>query len=248
MRYLHLTLVAMITQASAVAQQKVPSATQILKEAERIRSLDEAELLVQLSTKSKSETQQYKLKITRKQGRKAFVEFLAPAEEVGRFLTANQFRYWTIFPDSRRVFAISRKEAIGNSSFDFADIFQLDAEEDYTATIISNSKQPLSGSKDTLRLSLKAKHDEAPYARIEYQVRASDSFPIQANFFGESGRELKVLRVLESKKLGGRLRPSKLEMKDSINPDKVSVWNTLSMQSVKVPDSIFTTSFLKSKK
>ncbi len=101
-------------------------AMQILKTAEEIRSPEKCEASVDLKTVSEGKETVYDMRLLRSTERRAHVEFLAPPEERGRRMLAKARNYWSTFPDSKRVVAISRKEMIGNSVFAVADIFQID--------------------------------------------------------------------------------------------------------------------------
>jgi hypothetical protein len=78
------------------------------------------------------------------------LSFLAPAIERGRFMLAIRYRYWAKFKDSQRVIPITRKEALGNSAFEFGDLFQIDTNEDYN--VVSHSLE-----KERIRIFLEAK-------------------------------------------------------------------------------------------
>lgn len=219
-------------------------AKKVLKTAETIRCLDKARLSVDLTTVSGKQTVAYDLEILRSTENRALVTFLAPKEEVGRKMLASKNIYWSTFPDSKKVVTVSRKEMIGNSAFALADIFQLDADKDYDPTIVAEETM---GGKAVLKLKLKAKHDEAPYASIEYWVEKKDYFPVTAKFYSESGKLLKTMSVEERGKLGGRIRPSKVKMVDAVTKGKYSTWATNSMEGEDLPDSIFNKEYLQAK-
>lgn len=218
-------------------------AVDILNEAEKIRSLEKAEVLVDLKTVSGKQETLYDMKILRSTERRAYIDFVGPQEERGRKMLAKGQSYWSTFPDSKRVVAISRREMIGNSAFALADIFQLDAENDYDTEIVGEEK---AGDQVLLKLELKGKHDEAPYARIEYWVEVKGSFPVKASFFSSSGKHLKTMTVESRKEIGGRLRPEVSKMVDEVTAGRVSWWKTKAMTAAEVPDQIFSKDYLKS--
>lgn len=215
----------------------------ILRDAEAIRSLDRAEVLVDLRTISGKLDTTYDMKILRSTERRAVIDFVGPAEERGRKMLARGQSYWSTFPDSKRVVAISRREMIGNSAFALADIFQLDAENDYNTEIVGDEKD---GETQLLKLELKGKHDEAPYARIEYWVEAKGNFPLRAKFYSSSGKHLKTMFVETRKEIAGRIRPEVSKMVDEVTKGRISWWKTRSMTPANVPDQIFSKEFLKS--
>lgn len=228
------------TEAKKYTKQQ---AVDILNEAEQIRSLEKAEITVDLKTVSGKQESVYDMKILRSTERRAYINFVGPPEERGRRMLALGRSYWSTFPDSKRVVAISPREMIGNSAFALADIFQLDAENDYNTEIVAAEKE---NGVDLLKLELKEKHKEAPYTRIEYWVEVKGSFPVKAKFYGPSGKHLKTMTVDTRKEIGGRLRPEVSKMVDEVVTGRVSWWKTKTMVVANVPDQIFSKDYLKS--
>jgi Outer membrane lipoprotein-sorting protein len=216
-------------------------ARKVLKTAEEIRSFERAESGALLTTEYAGKSSFYDMRTLRAPGRKAYIEFLAPAEEKGRRMLAIKNNYWSTFPDSKKVVAISRREMIGNSAFAIGDLFQMDADEDYDPTIVERLKVD---NVPCLRLDLKAKHDEVQYARIDYIVEEKGYFPVTAKFFGVSGKHLKTMVIMERGQIGGRLRPKIVKMVDEVTKGKESSWLTKSMVERSVPDSVFTKEYL----
>ena len=206
---------AMIQPLTAMGKSEYSKAQakQILVIAEEIRSLEQAEVGVQLKTKIGELETSYEMKILRSSQKRAHIEFLGPAEERGRRMLAKGNNYWSTFPDSKKVISISRKEMIGNSAFALADIFQLDAENDYDPTIVGEEKL---SEAQVLKLDLAAKHKDAPYARIEYWVEKDGYFPVKARFFGVSGKLMKTMTVESRAEIASRERPKVSKMVDEV--------------------------------
>lgn len=228
--------------AQAAEKWTKEQAKEILKTAEAIRSLEKAEVSVDLRTVQDKQETTYDLKILRSTEQRAYIDFLAPKEERGRKMLAKGMSYWSTFPDSKRVVAISRREMIGNSAFALADIFQMDADRDYDPEI--TGEEELDKIK-VLKLDMKGKHEEAPYARIEYWVESSGYFPVRAKFYGVSGKHLKTMTVESRKDIAGRQRPEVSKMVDEVTKGHVSWWKTKAMVAAEPPDTVFTKDFLK---
>lgn len=227
--------------ASIKGKYTTQQAMKILRIAEEIRSPEKCEASVDLKTVQDGKDTVYDMRILRSTDHRAHVEFLAPAEERGRRMLARQHSYWSTFPDSKRVVAISRKEMIGNSVFAVADIFQIDPEDDYDPEIVAEEVE--NGVK-LLKLNLKGKHPDVPYDRIEYWVEEKDSFPVKAKFYGVSGKHLKSLTIEERTQLAGRLRAGVTKMVDEVVKGHVSWWKTKTMKEMTVPDNVFTKEYL----
>lgn len=232
------------TKPSSRPKWTKDQAIEILKIAEDIRSPDKAVINADLKTISNKKESLYDMRILRSTDQRAYLEFLGPPEEIGRRMLAKGRRYWSTFPDSKRVVAISKKEMIGNSVFALADMFQIDADTDYDPTI--EDLETIDG-KEALRLELKAKHDDAPYDHITYWVENGSSFPLKAKFYGVSGKHLKTLTVESVGILAGRKRPDITKMKDETVEGHISWWKTKKMIREEIPDNVFSKDYLSSK-
>jgi outer membrane lipoprotein-sorting protein len=217
-------------------------AMKILKTAEEIRSPEKAESNVSVKTVQDGKDSVYDMHILHSTERRAFVDFLAPKEERGRRMLARGRSYWSTFPDSKRVVAISRKEMIGNSVFAVADLFQIDPQADYDPEIVAEETE---NNVKLLKLNLKGKHDEVPYDRIEYWVEEDGWFPVRAKFYGVSGKHLKTLITENRKQIAGRLRPEVTRMIDEVVKGHVSWWETKDMTPREFPDTVFTKEYLQ---
>jgi hypothetical protein len=218
-------------------------AKKVLKTAEEIRSLEKADIAVDLKNVEGKKTVIYDLKILRSTGDRAYLEFLAPAEERGRKMLAKGRSYWSTFPDSKRIVAISRREMIGNSAFALADIFQLDSEKDYDPEIVAEEVRD--GVK-VYKLSLKSKHEDTPYASILYWVEIEGLFPNRAQFYGVSGKHIKTMTIDSRTSIAGRIRPEVTRMVDEITEGHISWWKTKKMDHADIPDHVFSKEYLKS--
>ena len=119
---------------------------------------------------------------------------------------------------------------------------QLDVENDYDPKILGPDKI---GAVDCLKVELIAKHDEAPYAKVIYFVEAKGYFPVQAQFYGVSGKLLKTMSVEEKAELAGMVRPKVLKMVDAVINNHVSWWQTEKIVQRQIPDTVFTTAYLE---
>lgn len=231
-----------ISLCASVAIAAEPDAQKLIRTAESIRTVETAELQVQLQTVDSGKvTTDYLMNILRSTGKRAHVEFVSPDEERGRKMLVVQDKYWARFPDSKKVHSISRKEMIGNSVFQLVDLFQIDADKDFEAKLNGETKV---GPNDCYRIHLTARSDEAPYASIDYYIVKKDNFPIRAQFFSISGKLIKTLEVNEKKMMGGMVRPSKFTMVDEVTKGRASVWYTKTLEQKRVPDTVFTVDFL----
>jgi len=217
---------------------------QVIKTAEEIRSPVHASSVVDLTSITESGTIIYGLEILSSRDRKALVDFKKPKEEFGRKLLVIGRQYWASFPESKRIIELSRREMIGNSAFAIADIFQIDADEDYN---VLDMKDGLEDKTPTLILSLKAKHKEAPYEAIRYVVTKQGYFPVKADFLSATGKLIKTMTVQQSATLAGMRRPSVLLMQDQVMKARTSTWKVIKMAKTTIPAGVFTKDSLRSR-
>lgn len=225
-----------------LAAKNADDASTIIKKAEAIRTIEQAKSQVSVVTIDNKTKTKYEMDVLQGSSRKAYLEFTSPKVEVGRRMLAIKTKYWSKFPDSRRVVSISRKEAIGNSAFAIADVFQMDVDEDYQAKTLG--KELVDGKK-CFKIEMNAKSSDAPYHKIIYFVDENGFQPIKAEFYAVSGVLLKVMTVEKRAKILGVMRPSVVKMVDSVSKGKISWWHTRSSRASKVRDEVFTKAYLK---
>jgi hypothetical protein len=217
-------------------------ARKIIQDAEAKRVIDNVLVNVDLRTiitsKQGKQEIRYGLIVERGVQRRAIVKFSKPEIERGRRMLVVGHQYWAKFPDSKRVHLISRKEVIGNSVFQLVDLFQMDIEKDYD---FKREKSGIGchGKRKCHKIVLKAKHDDAPYAKVDYYIDEVNHMPRSADFYGISGKKLKTLKVISTAVLVGQERPETFEMVDQVTKGRKSVWNTQKMTPRKFPSSYF---------
>ena len=166
---------------------------------------------------------------------------MEPPIEKGRRLLMKEGQYFAKFHHSKSAVPISRREALGNSTFALADIFRLEL-ADYD---IIGMKEGMSFKKIALvELNLKAKSKEVPYDKVLYYVDKDKSFPVLAKFFGVSGKHLKSLYVEKRKKYNGVVRAAVVRMDDEVLEGRKSWWRTKKIDAIKIPKKVFTKDYL----
>ena len=232
--------------ASSGTAKPTVDVNQVVRDAELVRTVTNAESAVTLQTEQvrgkKKRKISYEMLVLRGEDKKAFVDFTGPAEEKGRKMLVIDKQYWARFPDSQRVHRISRKEMIGNSVFQLVDLFQLDVASDYTAKLVETIKV---GKILCYKVMLSAKHSEAPYSKVEYLISKKGHFPVLAKFFSDSGKKLKTLKILRKGKLDGILRPLDFVMVDNVTKGRKSYWKTMTLVPRPIPASVFDRSYMQ---
>lgn len=194
-----------------ISKKDLSDAKKMLQKAEQIRAPDEGKSYVTLTSQNAKKVIDYQLEVLIGDRKTALVEFMEPPIEKGRRLLMKEGQYFAKFRHSKSAVPISRREALGNSTFALADIFRLEL-TDYDITKMN--RQISEGEKKLIELDLKAKNKNVPYDRVLYYMDAKDQFPAKAKFFGVSGKHLKTLYVEGRKKYNGTLRASIVRMDD----------------------------------
>jgi hypothetical protein len=94
-------------------------------------------------------------------------------------------------------------------------------------------------------LDLKAKTKDVTYGRVVLWVKAKSFHPHFAEFYTVSGRKLKTCKYKGFKKMGGRVRPTQLVMRDVVTKGKYSILDYSDMELKSLPDKIFTKDYMK---
>jgi hypothetical protein len=80
---------------------------------------------------------------------------------------------------------------------------------------------------------------------VLYWVRKSNFHPHKAEFYSVSGRLLKTARYEEFKTLGGRVRPTRLVLRDALREGEESVMDYSAMKPRDLPARMFSKDYLQ---
>ena len=142
--------------------------------------------------------------------------FLAPADDAGSEVLRVGNDYWDYLPNLKRALKISAKQEFHGGDFANSDMLTLDMARDYTPALID------SGSPEQWLLELKAKNDEVTYAQVKIRVRKSDGQPLEMEYYSSSGKLVRRMELSEQKSYGTLVRPSKMVMRNMLEPKRYS--------------------------
>jgi hypothetical protein len=91
---------------------------------------------------------------------------------------------------------------------------------------------------------LLARDRNTTYHKVLYWVRKSNNWPYKAEFYSLSDRLLKTAEYEDFKPIAGRVRPTKLVMKDALRHDQ-SILTYTEIKPRDLADRIFTKDYLK---
>jgi outer membrane lipoprotein-sorting protein len=175
---------------------------------------------------------------------RGLVRYTAPPKERGTAYLRSGDSTWLYLPSAEKVVRVGAKQNFGGGDFSNADIFRLSLIEDYDPTLAGEEEVE---GQPCYRLELKAKNRSIAYDRVVYWVRTDGTFyPVKADYYTLSGKNLKSLVLSQVKPLGGRLRPTLLTMESRVDEGSRTRLEFLTIQDdVKLDDRLFTPSALE---
>lgn len=172
---------------------------------------------------------------------KTLVKTTQPAEDEGRIMLMLGRELWLFLPEiSQPVRLSSSQRATGEIAN--GDLARANFSGDYNPTI--SAKETIDG-KDYWLLNLVAVDKSVTYARVNLWVEVANNHPLKAEFFTVSGKLFKTCEYTNFKKMEGRVRPTKIIMRNTLKEGEVSEMTYASMKLKPVPDKMFTKDYLK---
>ena len=155
---------------------------------------------------------------------KAIVEFTNPEDEGTKFLMLGK-NLWIYFPEEEDVVKISGhmlKEGMMGSDVSYEDALESDAlSEKYNITLSEEKKL---NDRQCYVIVLEAKVKNVPYYKRKMWVDKETFVALKEEKYAKSGKLLKVANVLETKEIGGRNIPVKVEMVNKLRKDSKTVF------------------------
>ena len=172
------------------------------------------------------------------------VRYTAPPKERGTAYLRSGANTWLYLPSGEQVVRVGAKQNFGGGDFSNADIFRLSLINDYVPTLVG--EEPWLGHP-CYKLELKAKDRTIAYDRVVYWVRSDGTFfPVRAEYYTISGKQLKSLTLTEVARLGGRMRPTWLTMESALETGAKTLLRFLAIDdAAKLDDRMFTPSALE---
>lgn len=238
----HRRVAAMLLGLSVLALPAAaapPDATTILRSADRAVLGETAVYTLRMTVARPDKPERVvEMKGWKKGDDQGLVRYTAPAKERGTAYLRSGENTWLFLPSAEKVVRVGAKQNFGGGDFSNADIFRLSLVKDYVPTLAG--EETVEGQA-VYRLELAARDRKVAYDRIVYWVRSDGSFfPVKADYYTLSGKNLKSLVLSQVKRLGGRARPSLLTMESRVDRGSRTRLEFLSIQDeVKLDDRLF---------
>jgi outer membrane lipoprotein-sorting protein len=164
------------------------------------------------------------LKVWLERPRRSFVRIVSPAKEAGIGSLRIGGEMWNYLPNVERIIKIPPSMMLQpwmGSDFTNDDLVkQSSLLDDYTHRVIARAPQD---GAEVLQIEATPKPDAAVvWGRIVYWVRGADTMPLKQEFFSERGERVRVLSFSDVRSVGGRVMPTRWEMRPDAKPGNVT--------------------------
>lgn len=168
---------------------------------------------------------------------RSLVRYVAPARDANKLILFSGKDLWFFDPASKASIRLSpQQRLLGQASN--GDVVTVNFARDYQA-VTAEEEDTQDGDRQqrhTYKLGLNASNRDATYHRIEMWVDSSNSRPVKARFFAESGKLLKIAYYRRYQRIFGIERPTETVIIDGLEPDWVTVMRYTDWVKRDVPD------------
>lgn len=166
-----------------------------------------------------------------------------PEKQKGQGYLKIDDNVWFFDPESGNYSHSTMKENINNTEAKNSDFKRYTFSEDYE---LEKAERTKLGVFEAWSLSLKARNNEVSYQKIRLTVRADKPIPLKEEDYSVSDRLMRTTLYLPTYvQAAGKLIPAKIKMVDEINKGEQSVISISDVVVAKLPDSVFTKTFLE---
>lgn len=220
------------------------TAKEVLERVDKNFIYNSAEVISELKVYENDEMIIYQKIHSYAKGRdKSFAEVLSPARDAGtKFLKVGDLM-WMYLPDADRVIKISghllRQSMLG-SDFSYEDAMEgsKSYEELYDIEDFTTDKYK---DKDCYKITLVAKDRKTTYYKRVLWVDKTNFIPLKEERYSRQGKLLKIFEVIEVKKIGNRVYPTKVILRDVLRRNTYTEMNVISIKfDIPLSEDIFT--------
>jgi len=211
--------------------QAAPSAQEILAASDAVRNPDKPFSLTTTLTeyRDNKQTDSNTLAIYAKAEKNGgqyqnLIRFMAPARDANKLMLKSGNDLWFYDPSSKASVRISPQQRLLGQAAN-GDVVTVNLAKDYNAQLIGE-EDVVDGerkSRHSYKLALTATSEGVTYHRIEMWIDTSNSRPVKARFYTESGRLLKTAYYRHYLVQLGVERPTETVIIDGLDPKWVTV-------------------------
>lgn len=194
-----------------------------------------------LTTRDGEETDARKYRVLSKGNDSTIAMVTEPASDRGQMLLMKGRDLWVFMPNVSQPVRLALAQRLTGQVAN-GDLARANFAGDYVARLVRTDSL---GGESFHVLELTAVDRAVTYAKVIYWVKRGSGWPHKAEFYSLSDRLLKTCQYEDYKELAGRVRPTKLTMRDALRQGEVSVMTYSRMKLRELPDKIFTKEYLK---
>jgi outer membrane lipoprotein-sorting protein len=228
---LRFTVLALAMAVTAVEAIAAPSAQELLAQSDAIRnpgkpfSLTTTLVEYRNSKQVDSNTLTVYSKADTKSGQfRSLIRFVAPARDANKLMLKNGNDLWFFDPASKASIRLSPQQRLLGQAAN-GDVVTVNLALDYKAEL-AGEEDVLDGDlqkRHTYKLKLSAVSPDVTYDHIEMWLDTSNSRPVMARFYTESGQLLKKAYYRRYQRQLGVERPTQTVIIDGLDPKWVTV-------------------------
>lgn len=155
----------------------------------------------------------------------SFIRIVSPAKEAGIGSLRIRSEMWNYLPSVERVIKVPPSMMLQSwmgSDFTNDDLVkESSAVNDYTHRIAGT--ETVDGAPAWRIESLPRPEAAVVWGKVVYLVRQADAIPISQSFFNERGELVRTMRFSDVRPLGGRVLPTRWEMRQLAKPGNSTV-------------------------
>lgn len=215
----------------------------ILEKADQVRFPREGfEVSVVINTAGEDgETETRKYRVLSKGNENTIVLTTEPASERGQILLMRGRDLWIFLPTVSQPVRLSLAQRLTGQVAN-GDLARANFSGDYNPKLLRIESI---GGEPHYVLELAAVDRNVTYHRVVLWVRQGNYWPHKAEFYALSDRLLKTCLYENYKTMAGRVRPTRLVMRDALRKGEESVLEYADMRFRDLPDKVFTKDYLK---
>jgi len=226
-------LVLLFSALAIVAAEALaaPSAQELLAQSDAVRnpgkpfSLTTSLVEYRNSKQVDSNTLTVYSKADTKSGQfRSLIRFVAPARDANKLMLKNGNDLWFFDPSSKASIRLSPQQRLLGQAAN-GDVVTVNLALDYKAEL-AGEEDVLDGDRQkrhAYKLALAASTPDVTYHHIEMWLDSSNSRPVKARFFTESGQLLKTAYYRRYQSQLGVERPTETVIIDGLDPNWVTV-------------------------
>ncbi|HUW39539.1 MAG TPA: outer membrane lipoprotein-sorting protein [Rectinemataceae bacterium] len=247
MKHRQRTILALVLAASAAAAFAAPDFKAELKAVDELSDFGKQDYTAVygiVTEKPGDNPTTMQIKIFRRDAHDQIVIlFQKPEKQKGQGYLKIDDNVWFYDPESGAYSHSTMKENISNTKAKNSDFKKYTYAEDFDVVKAESGRL---GIFDTWVLTLQAKNDEVSYQKIKLTIRKDKPIPLMEEDYSVSNRLMRTIYFLPTYiEVAGRLVPARIKMVDNINVGEQSVLTLSDVHVGRLPDMVFSKTFLE---